>query len=131
MVEQARRYRLGDTNVFDKNTAEHRVERGKLRGSAETDLYFENSVPLFISDSDGEPDPSEYITSLLKKRRASISSLILVGVCAAAAVAILVALFSSNATRDTVVNIRASVAAVFSAPSVAANSDLSQLASLE
>ena len=133
MVEQARQYRSTNSNVdaFDKNTAEHRVERGKLRRSAQTDPYFENSVPLFISDSDGEPDPSEYVTSLVKKRRASISSRIVAGVCAAAAVAILVALFSSNATRDTVVNIRASVAAVFSAPSVAANSDPSQLTSLD
>ena len=137
MVEQARQYRLGDSNVdaFDENTAEHRVERGKLRRSAQTDPYFENSVPLFISDSDGEPDPSEYITSLLKKRRTSISSRIVAGVCAAAAVAILVALFPSDATRDTVantvVNVRASMAAVFPAPSVAANSDPSQLTSLD
>src|SRR6516165_1029767 len=133
MVEQARQYRLGNTNVdaFDKNTAEHRVERGKLRRSAQTDPYFENSVPLFISDSDGEPDPSEYITSLLKKRRASISSRILAGVCAAAAVAILVALFSSDAMRDTVVNVRASTAAVFPARSVTANSNPSQLTSLD
>jgi len=131
MVEQARQHRSGDPNIdaFDKNTAEHRVARGKLRRSAQTDL--ENPVPLFISDSDGEPDPSEYITPLLKKRRASISSRILAGVCAAAAVAILVALFSSDATRDTVVNVRASIAAVFPAPSVAANSDPSQLTSLD
>ena len=133
MVEQARQYRLGDIKVdaFDKSTAEHRVARGKLRRSAQTDLYPEDSVPLFISDSNGEPDPSEYITSLLKKRRASISIRILAGVCAAATVAILVALFSSDATRDTVVNVRASMAAVFSAPSVAANSDPPQPTSLE
>jgi len=128
MVEQARQYRSGNSNIdaFDKNTAEHRVARGKLRRSAQTDLYLENSVPLFIS---GEQDPSEYITRLLKKRRASISSRILAGVCAAAAVAILFALFSSDAMRDTVVNVRASTAAVFPAPSVAANSDPSQLTS--
>jgi len=128
MVEQARQFRSGNSNVdaFDKNTAEHRVAHGKLRRSAQTDLYLENSVPPFISGSDGEPDPSEYITLLLKKRRASISSRILAGVCAAAAVAILVAFFSSDATRDTV---RASRAAVFPAPSVAANSDPSQLTS--
>jgi hypothetical protein len=131
MVEQARQYRSGDPNIdaFDKNTAEHRVARGKLRRSAQTDL--ENPVPLFISDSDGEPDPSEYIAPLLKKRSASILSRILAGVCAAAAVAIPVALFSSNATRDTVVKVRASIAAAFPAPSVAANSDPSQLTSLD
>jgi hypothetical protein len=130
MVEQARQYRSGDPNIdaFDKNTAEHRVARGKLRRSAQTDL--ENPVPLFISDSDGEPDPSECIAPLLK-RSASILSRILAGVCAAAAVAIPVALFSSNATRDTVVKVRASIAAVFPAPSVAANFDPSQLTSLD
>src|SRR5215471_18546698 len=133
MVEQARQYRSGDSNVdaFDKNAAEHQVARGTLRRSAQTDLYPENSVPLFISSSDGEPDPSEYITSLLKKRRASISSRIMAGVCAAAAVAILVALFSSDAMRDTVMNVRASTAAVFPARSVTANSDPSQLTSLD
>jgi hypothetical protein len=133
MVEQARQYRSGGSNVdaFDKNTAEHRVARDKVRRSAQTDLYLENPVPLSISDSDAEPDPSEYITPLLKKRRASISSRILASVCAAAAVAILVALFSSDDARDTVVNVRASMAAVFPAPSVAANSDPSQLTSLD
>jgi hypothetical protein len=131
MVE--RQYISGNSNLdaFDRSTAEHRVARGKLRGSAQTDLYLENSVPLFISGSNGEPDPSEYITVLLKKRRASISSRILAGVCAAAAVAILVALFSSDAMRDTVVNVRASTAAVFPARSVTANSDPSQLTSLD
>jgi TPR repeat protein len=133
MVEQARQYRSGNSNLdaFDKNTAEYRGARGKLRRSAQTDLYLENSVPLFISDSDGEADPSEFSTLLLKKRRASISSRILAGVCATAAVAILVALFSSDAARDTVVNVRGSMAAVFPAPSVGANSDPSQLTSLD
>ena len=133
MVEQAPQYRSGDPNVdaFDKNTADHRVAPYKLRRSARTDLYLENSVPLFLSDCNGEPDPSEYITPLLKKRRASISSRVLAGVCAAAAVAILVVLFSSDATRDIVVNVRASMAAVFSAPSAAAQSDPSQLTALD
>ena len=133
MVEQAHQYRSGDPNVdaFDENTADHRVAPYKLRRSARTDLYLENSVPLFLSDCNGEPDPSEYITPLLKKRRASISSRVLAGVCAAAAVAILVVLFSSDATRDIVVNVRASMAAVFSAPSAAAQSDPTQLTALD
>ena len=133
MVEQAHQYRSGDPNVdaFDENTADHRVAPYKLRRSARTDLYLENSVPLFLSDCNGEPDPSEYITPLLKKRRASISSRVLAGVCAAAAVVILVALFSSDATRDVAVNVRASMAAVFPAPSAAAQSDPSQLTALD
>jgi len=133
MVEQAPQYRSGDPNVdaFDKNTADHRVAPYKLRRSARTDLYLENSVPLFLSDCNGEPDPSEYVTPLLKKRRGSISLRVLAGVCVAAAVAILVALFSSDATRDIVVNVRASMAAIFPAPSAAAQSDPSQLTALD
>jgi TPR repeat protein len=129
----ATQYRSGDPDVdaFEENTADHRVAPYKLRKSAQTDIYAENSVPLFLSDPNGEPDPSEYITPLLKKRRASTSSRVLAGVCAAAAVAILVALFSSNATRDIVVNVRASMAAVFPAPSAAAQSDPSQLTALD
>src|SRR2546430_17489844 len=98
MVEQAPRYRSDDLNVdaFDENTADHRVAPYKLRRSARTDLYLENSVPLFLSDCNGEPDPSEYITPLLKKRRASISSRVLAGDFAADAVAILVSLISSD-----------------------------------
>jgi hypothetical protein len=70
MVEQAHQYRSGDPNVdaFDENTADHRSAPYKLRRSARTDLYVENSLPLFLSDCNGEPDPSEYITPLLKKR---------------------------------------------------------------
>ena len=81
MVEQAPQYRSGHTEVdpFDENTADHRVARYKLRKSARTN-YPEDSVPLFLSDYDGEPDPNEYITPLRKKRSASISARILAGV---------------------------------------------------
>jgi hypothetical protein len=98
----------------------------KLRQSGRTDIY-SNSVPLFLSDENGEPDPGEYAAPLMKKRRASISSKILAVVCAAAAAAILVALFSSDATRDILVNVKASMAAIFPAPSPAAQSDPSYL----
>jgi hypothetical protein len=129
MVKQAPQYRSGDPDVdaFDENTADHRVAPYKLRQSAQTDIYPGHSVPLFLSDDDGELDPSEYVTPLLKKRRASLSSRVLAGVCAAAAVAILVALFSSNASRDIVVNVKASMAAGFPAVSAAAQSDPSRL----
>jgi hypothetical protein len=127
MVES--QYRSGDPDVdaFDENTADHRVASYKLRQSARTDIYPGDSVPLFLSDCNGESDSSEHITPLLKKRRASISTRILAGVCAAAAVAILVALFSSDATRDIGVNVKASMAAVFPTPPAAAQSDPSQL----
>src|SRR5258708_13618872 len=100
MVEQAPQYRLGhpDVDPFDENTADHRVARYRLRKSARTD-YPEDSVPLFLSDYDGEPDPREYMPALRKDRGSYISSRILAGVVTTAAIAVLVALFSSEAAR--------------------------------
>jgi hypothetical protein len=127
---QAPLYRPGepDVDLFNENTADHRVAPYKLRQSGRTDICSKDSVPLFFSDDDREPDPGEYIAPLMKKRRrTSISSKILAVVCAAAAAAILVALFSSDATRDTLVNVKASMAAIFPPPSAAAQSDRSYL----
>jgi TPR repeat protein len=129
MVEQAPQYRSGHTEVdpFDENTADHRVARYKLRKSARTN-YPEDSVPLFLSDYDGEPDPNEYITPLRKKRSASISARILAGVSAtAAAAAIVFALLSSDATRDIIASAKASSAAVLSAASSMVHPNNTQL----
>ena len=97
----------------------------EARRSAPQEFDGERDVPLYVSDSDGEPQPSEYISpSLPVRRRMSISSRILVAVCMAAAVAVLFALFSSDAMRDAV-NVKAAVASatsIFPAPSVAAPS---------
>ena len=95
--------------------------------SARTDSHAEDPVPLFLSDYDGEPDPSEYMAPLRKDRRLSVSSRILAGVLATAAVAILFAMFSSDATRDIIVNAKASIAASLPAPYAAAQPDSAQL----
>src|SRR5215216_1479879 len=125
MTKQASQYRLGhpDVDPFDENTADRRTAPHRLPADAYPE---EESVPLFLSDYNREPDPSEYLNPLRKKRRASISSLILAAVLAAAASAVLFALISADATRAIVVNVKASIAAVLPAPSVAAQSDLSQ-----
>jgi hypothetical protein len=122
MVKQGPQY---DVDPFDEDPADHRIVY-KLRQSSQTDIYPENSVPLFLSDDDGEPDPSEFVTPLLKKRRASVSSRVLAGVCGAAAAAMLVALFSSDASRNAIVNGKGSMTAVLPALSAAAQSDPSQ-----
>jgi hypothetical protein len=129
MVKQAPQYESGnlDVDAFDENTVDDRIALYKSRRSAQTDMYPGNSVPLFLSDDDGEPDPSEFVTPLLKKRRAFVSSRILAGVCGAAAAAMLVALFSSDASRNIIVNGKGSMTAVFPALSAAAQSDPSQL----
>jgi hypothetical protein len=128
MAEQISNYRSYDPDIdaYDETTTDQRAARYRFGHSARTDSHPETSVPLFLSDYDGEPDPSEYITPL-RKQRASISSRILAGVSAAAAVAILFALFSSDATRDIIVNAKASIAAVVPAPSAAAQPDPTRL----
>jgi hypothetical protein len=137
MVKQAPHYRSGnfdrlgnfDVGSFDQNTADHRVTPSKLRQSSQTDIYPGHSVPLLYSDDDGELDPSEFVTPLLRKRRASLSSFssrLLAGVCVAAAGAILFAWFSSDASRN-IIDGNGSMAAIVPALSAAAQSDPSQL----
>jgi TPR repeat protein len=122
MVDRTPHYPSYDSDIdrHGKTSTDRRAEPYKFGQSPRTEFYPENSVPLFLSDYDGEPDPSEYITPLRKKRRAS--SRILAGVSAtAAAAAILFALFSSEVTRDVIVNAKASIAAVFPAQFAAAD----------
>ena len=107
------------------HTGDYRTTPFEARRSPPREFDGEPDVPLYLSDSDGEPQPSEYLSpSLPGRRRLSISSRILAVVCMAAAVAVLFALFSSDAMRDAV-NIKAamaSVTSIFPAPSVAAPS---------
>jgi TPR repeat protein len=124
MVEQANLYRLThpDVDPFEESTSDHRVANLALRVQGRTDAFSEPSVPLFLSDPDGEPDPRGYVAPMRQKRRASISSRILAAVVGAAAVAVLFALLSSDATRDTIVNLKASIAGVLPASLAAAQS---------
>jgi TPR repeat protein len=128
MVEQTPHYRPYDPDVdgYDENLTDHPVTPYRFGHSARTDFHREDSVPLFLSDYDGEPDPSEYLPPL-PRQKASISLRILAGVSATAAVAIMFALFSSDATRDVIVSLRASIAAVLPASSAAAQPDPTQL----
>src|SRR5260370_16303992 len=120
MVGQTPRYRSYDRDIkpYDENPTDHRVAPYKFGQSARTD-HPENSVPLFLSDYDDEPDPSEYITPVQNGRGSYISSRILAGVSATAAMAILVAVFSSDAARDIIANAKDSSTAVLSAASAA------------
>jgi hypothetical protein len=128
IVEQTPRYRSNDPDVtaYDENIAGDRAALYEPRRSRRLDA---DTGPLFLSDYDDEdePQPSEFMPSLREKRRISISSRILGTVLAAAAVAILFALFSSDATRDIIVDAKASIAAVFPAQPTAARPDPPQL----
>ena len=129
MADQTPRYRSYDYDVDtrDKSLIDRRVAPYKFGPSARTDSHAEEPVPLFLSDYDGEPDPSEYMTPLRKDRRGSLSSRILAGVLAIAAVGILFAMFSSDVTRDIIVNAKASIAASLPAPYAATKPDSAQL----
>src|SRR5258706_1879351 len=134
MVEQTPRYRSYDPDIdthdkdtHDKALIDRRLAPYKFGQPARTDSHTEDSVPLFLSDYDGEPDPSEYMAPLRKDRRRSVSARILAGVLATAAVAILFAMFSSDATRDIIVNAKASIAASLPAPYAAVQPDPAQL----
>jgi hypothetical protein len=128
MVEQISRYRSYDPDIDadDEGLQNHRVAPYRFGHSARTDAHPDNSVPLFLSDYDGEPDPSEYMPPL-RRRRSLISSRILAAVSVAAALAILFALFSSDATRDIIVNAKASIAGTLPASSAAAQPESTQL----
>jgi hypothetical protein len=119
MVDHTPRYRPYDLDVdiHDKALTDRRVAPYKFEPSV--DSYAEDSVPAFLSDYDGEPDPSKYMTPLRKNRRRTVSGRILAGILATAAAAILFAMFSSDATRAIIVNAKASIAA--SLPSAPAN----------
>jgi len=67
------------------------------------------------------------MTAARKNRGSYISSRILAGVSASAAIAILVALFSSDAARDIIANAKASTTAVLSAASAAVQPNSTQL----
>jgi hypothetical protein len=129
MADHTPHYRPHDPDIdrYDETPTDRRLAPYRFGQSARTDSHREDPVPLFLSDYDGEPDPNEYMTPLRKGRRLSVSSRILAGVLATAAMGILFALFSSDATRDIIVNAKASITAAVSAPSAAAQPDASQL----
>jgi hypothetical protein len=129
MVDQTPRYRAYDPDIepYDEKLTGHRAAPYKFGQSART-AHPENSVPLFLSDyDDDEPDPSEFITTVQKGRGSYISSRILAGVSATAAMAILVAVFSSDAARDIMANAKNSSTAVLSAASAAVQPNPAQL----
>lgn len=128
-MEQASHYRSYDPDIegYDENLADHPITPYRFGHSGRTESSHDGYVPLFLSDSDGEPHPSEYMTPSRRIPRASISSRILAGVLAASAMAILVALISSDATRDLFVYAKASFAAIVPAPSAASQPNSTQL----
>jgi hypothetical protein len=125
MVEQTH-YRSDQSDLNNEDI--QRPRRYAFGRTANTD--YGDSVPLFLSDPDGEPDPEEYLNGLQPQRRFSLSFKLLMTSAAAACVAVLFAWFTSDATRDVMISAKASIATVLPIPSTAAQAEASQPAQL-
>jgi hypothetical protein len=127
-MEWMRRGQSRDPNSdsYDEDDNPTRIAPYAFGRSARTD-YARDSVPLFISDPNGDPDPEEYDDLLPPRRRARVSTRLLIATVAAAALAALYAFSVSDASREIVVNAKASIAAVLPGPSAAAQPDSTQL----
>lgn len=127
MVDQPTGYRSYETDDrLEQNIANSLRPRPYAFGrSASSEYQSDDSVPLFLSDPDGEPDPTEFDFQrrLRGPRRLSISAKILMATVAASAVAVVFAWFSSDATRDVLISAKASIATVLPVPSAAAQSE--------
>jgi TPR repeat protein len=125
MVENTH-YRSDQSDLNTEDT--QRPRRYAFGRTANTD--YGDSVPLFLSDPDGEPDPEEYSNGLQPQRRFSLSFKLLMTSAAAACVAVLFAWFTSDATRDVMMSAKASIATVLPIPSTAAQAEASPPAQL-
>lgn len=78
----------------------------------------QRSVPLFLSDRDSVPDPSEFLPQLAQMPLSYYVSRILAGALGGIAIAGLAALATSESARDVVANAKASSVAALSVASV-------------
>jgi hypothetical protein len=125
MVEHTH-YRSDQSDLDNEDTRRpRRYAFGRTANADDGD-----SVPLFLSDPDGEPDPDEYSDGLQSQRRLSLSFKLLMTASAAACVAVLFAWFTSDATRDVLMSAKASIATVLPIPPTAAQAEASQPAQL-
>ena len=124
MVEHTH-YRSDQSDLNNEDITE-RPRRYAFGRTANTD--YGDSVPLFLSDPDGEPDPEEFSNGLQPQRRFSLSFKLLMTSATAACVAVMFAWFTSDATRDVMISAKASIATVLPIPSTAAQAEASQAA---
>jgi hypothetical protein len=136
MVEQRPRFRSSDPDFegFNEDITGRRAKPYAFGRSARSD-FEEDATPLFLAEQEEEeflpdqetvPDPWES-PNPFRKNRSSVSLKILMGVLAASAVAMLFALFTSDAMRDALDSTKASFAAVLPVPSAAAQPETTQL----
>jgi len=125
MVDQPKRYRSYEPDIdgLEEDNTGLRPRPYAFGRSAQTEYQSNDSVPLFLSDPDGEPDPADFEYDIREPRRFSISTKILMATVAASAVAVVCAWFSSDATRDLLISAKASISTMLPVPSAAAQPD--------
>lgn len=128
MVEQAPYFRSydPDNDPYSEDNSDPRQAPYPFERSTRNNFQ-PDPAPLFLSDYDGEPDPSEFAPNLRSNRKTHVSFRILAGVLAASAAALLVTLFSSDVTRGLIVNAKASINAALQAQSASARPASAQL----
>ncbi|HET7886526.1 MAG TPA: hypothetical protein VFL62_09900 [Bradyrhizobium sp.] len=124
MVDHAPRYPSYDPEVerYEDKSASRPVAPYQAPSRPN---YPERSVPLFLSDRDGVPDPSEYLapSSGKVKLGSYYTSRILAGAVGGAVLAVLAALFTSDSAREVVASAKASSTAALSVASVVMQSN--------
>jgi TPR repeat protein len=120
MADHAPRYPSYDPDPdfepYEERSTGFSVAHYQFEQSARTN---EQSVPLFLSDADGDPDPSEYMQPSLPRRGSYYTSRILAGVSGCAVLAVLAALASSDAAQDFIRSAKASTTAALFVASTA------------
>lgn len=119
MGDHAPRHRSydGDVEPYDQLASHHPVAPYQPRPSVRNDK--ERSVPLFLSDHDGIPDPSEFTPSRSREHGTYYATRILAGALGGIIVATIAALVSSSESgREFMASAKASSVAVLSVASV-------------
>jgi len=90
--------RLRGSNALAFDEAQGDPQPAPYASGPSTDPSSDDSIPLFLSDLQGQPDPREF-APLAASQRTSILTRVVAGGLVASAFAILVAVFNSDVTR--------------------------------
>lgn len=113
MLEKSRRF-ASDSDLDTYNNYENDGPRFGRHPYRRADVAHvpDESVPLFLSEDESEPQPYEFVRERPRRKGTFTSGRVLVGAFAVIAAAGVAALFSSDATRAVIVNAKASLSAL-------------------
>lgn len=120
MLEKTRRFASdSDLDTYNYETDSPRFGRYPYRRAGVAHVPDE-SVPLFLSDDESEPQPYEFVRERPRRKGSFTVARVLLGCFAVIAAAGVAALFSSDTTRAIIVNAKASLAATLNQAGAAA-----------